>query len=132
MTTEDLQTQMTSLSMGEALRMCEKTTNIETIIALTHHPLPRVRKRALVEMCPCRVKDDLTDFWERVFAMIPDEDADVRYQVLHTLCDGSPRHLEYRVAEALDTLNRDANPKIRRKAHQCLTSYWRKGKWNIM
>ena len=55
-----------------------------------------------------------------------------RYQVMHTLCDGSPNHLELRVAEALDTFNRDADPKIRRKAHQCLTSYWRKGKWNIM
>ena len=70
--------QMTSLSVGEALRMCERTTNIETIIALTHHPVPRVRKRALVEMCPCRVKQDLTDFWERVFEMVNDDSADVR------------------------------------------------------
>lgn len=51
---------------------------------------------------------------------------------MHTLCDGSPSHLELRVAETLDIFNRDADPKIRRKAHQCLTSYWRKGKWNIM
>ena len=83
--TEDLTTKMTSMSMGEALRTCEKTTNIETIIALTHHPVPRVRKRALVEMCPCRVKDDLSDFWERVFEMVTDDDADVRYE-LKSIC----------------------------------------------
>ena len=69
---------MTSLNMGEALRTCEATTNIETIIALTHHPTPRVRKRALVEMCPCRVQEDLSDFWERVFQMVTDDSADVR------------------------------------------------------
>lgn len=69
---------VTSLGLGDALQLCERTTDIDTIIALTFHPLPRVRKRALVEMCPCRVKADLTDFWERVFQMLSDEDADVR------------------------------------------------------
>ncbi|PVD19310.1 hypothetical protein C0Q70_19797 [Pomacea canaliculata] len=123
---------LTSLGVNDALRLCEQTTDIDTILALTHHPVPSVRKRALVEMCPCRVQEDLSEFWERVFEMISDEDANVRYQVLHTLCDGSPAHLELRVAEALDTFNRDPDQKIRRKAHQCLTSYWRKGKWNIM
>lgn len=70
-----------ALSEGEALRLCEKTTIIETIIGLTKHRSARVRQRALKEMCPCRVKDDLSEFWERVLEMIDDEAANVRFQV---------------------------------------------------
>ncbi|PVD19348.1 hypothetical protein C0Q70_19835 [Pomacea canaliculata] len=69
---------LTSLGVNDALRLCEQTTDIDTILALTHHPAPSVRKRALVEMCPCRVQEDLSEFWERVFEMISDEDANVR------------------------------------------------------
>ena len=50
--------------------------------------------------------------------MICDEDALVRAQVLHTLCDGSPKHMEYKVAEALDNFNKDSDSEIRRKAHK--------------
>jgi DNA-binding Xre family transcriptional regulator len=130
-----------------ALQAAEKF-NEATIIALTKHKDARVRKRALKELCPCRVKDDVAAFWERVLGeclkasqpaaklspssvpqlslggftrrhatraprpvrlrsllytkcmllrfaeMVDDEDDDVRRQVLHTLCDGSPAHME--------------------------------------
>jgi len=52
--------------------------------------------------------------------------------VLHTLCDGSPTHMEDKVADALDIFNYDSDKKLRRKAHQVLTHYRRTGKWNIM
>lgn len=88
--------------------------------------------------------------------MVDDDDEDVRYQVLHTLCDGSPSHLEERVRaaqvavgqrththlppapfapqvmDAVYELNRDTNKKTRRKAHQVMASYRKTGKWNIM
>lgn len=126
------ETEILALSEREALRLCETTTIIETIIALTKHSNARVRQRALKEMCPCRVKEDLTEFWERVLDMINDEAVNVRYQVLHTLCDGSPGHLEDKVADALDIFNNDADPKIRRQAHKVLSGYRRTGKWNVM
>ncbi|XP_060574177.1 uncharacterized protein LOC132731896 [Ruditapes philippinarum] len=126
------ETEILALCEGEALRLCEKTTIIETIISLTKHNSARVRQRALKEMCPCRVKEDLSDFWNRVMEMIDDESATVRYQVMHTLCDGSPSHMEDNVADALDIFNNDADKKIRRKAHQVLTTYRRTGKWNVM
>lgn len=75
------ETEILALSEGDALKLCEKTTVIETIISLTKHKSGRVRQRALKEMCPCRVKEDLSDFWERVMEMIDDESATVRYQV---------------------------------------------------
>ncbi len=43
--------------------------------------LTDVRRRALREMCPCRVKQDLTDFWNRVLEMTHDPDPIVRQQV---------------------------------------------------
>jgi len=78
------------------------------------------------------VKKDLSEFWSRVLEMLDDKDATVRQQVLHTLCDGSPSHLEMEVADALDVFNRDPDAKIRRMAHKALTSYRRTGKWNIL
>ena len=125
-------TMVLNFTEKEALRLCRDTTIIDTIITLTKHTSPNVRRMALREMCPCRVKDDLTEFWNRVLEMRHDEDANVRYQALHDLCDGSPKHLEYRVAEALDDFNRDSDGKIRRAAHKALTSYHKKGKWNVM
>jgi hypothetical protein len=53
-------------------------------------------------------------------------------QVLHTLCDGSPAHLEYDIAEALEQFNRDPDTDIRRMAHRVLAAYRRTGKWNIL
>jgi len=52
--------------------------------------------------------------------------------VLHTLCDGSPKHLEFKVVEALKIFNNDSNAGIRRRAHKVLASYNRTGKWNIL
>jgi len=56
----------------------------------------------------------------------------VSAQVLHTICDGSPSHLEDRVADALESFNRDSNKAIRRQAHKVLASYTRTGKWNVL
>jgi len=120
------------MSSKEAMKMCETTSDIDTIITLTRHSNPDVRRRALKEICPCRVKSDVDEFWNRVFEMLNDSDKDVRYQVLHTICDGSPAHLESRIADALDSFNRDPDQKIRRSAHKALTSYRKTGKWNIL
>ena len=123
---------VSQISAKEALRKCKETTCIEDIIELTKHEDPQVRQVALREMCPCRVKKDLSDFWTRVLEMLHDDAANVRYQVLHTLCDGSPSHLELDVADALEVFNRDPDKKIRRAAHRALTAYRKTGKWNIL
>ncbi|KAK3097549.1 hypothetical protein FSP39_010683 [Pinctada imbricata] len=125
-------TDIRELPSHEAVRRCKATTDIDEIIELTKHSDPMVRQKALREMCPCRVKKDLSDFWTRVLEMLDDDAANVRYQVLHTLCDGSPSHLEMEVAEALEVFNRDPDKKIRRQAHRALTAYRKTGKWNIL
>ena len=72
---------MSNLPYKEALRMCKETTDIDMIIDLTKHEHPQVRQVALREMCPCRVKTDISDFWRRVLEMIDDPAPNVRYQV---------------------------------------------------
>lgn len=83
-------------------------------------------------MCPCKVKQDIDLFWARIFEMVDDFDPDVRYQVLHTICDGSPNHLELQVKDALEKFNRDPDKKIKRRTHKVLASYLRGRKWNIL
>ena len=70
------------LKQSEALRLCKDTTDIDVIIALTKHEKPVVRQRALREMCPCRVKEDIDDFWIRVVQMVEDPADNVRQQVM--------------------------------------------------
>jgi hypothetical protein len=120
------------LKLNEASKLAQETTDVNVIIELSKHSNPLVRKRSLIQMCPCRVKEDIEKFWIRVFEMKNDEDALVRAQVLHTLCDGSPKHMEQKVYEALDQFNRDSDTEIRRKAHKVLSNYNKTGKWNIL
>lgn len=129
---EFIEKQPSELDYKSAISLCAKTTDIDVIIDLSKHDHPQVRQRALREMCPCRVKKDLSDFWQRVLEMIDDSAENVRYQVLHTLCDGSPAHLEEDVARCLEVFNHDSSPHIRRQAHRALTAYHRTGKWNIL
>lgn len=72
---------MDNIPTKDALRLCRETEDIQTILALTNHADPIVRQRALKEICPCRVKDDIDLFWERVLEMINDPADNVREQV---------------------------------------------------
>ena len=70
------------LRANEASRLAKETTDVDVIIALSKHPEGIVRKNSLVQMCPCRVKQDIEKFWCRVFEMVDDEDPIVRAQVI--------------------------------------------------
>ena len=48
---------------------------------------PKERLDAVKQMCPCKVKKDIDLFWNRIFEMVTDPDDNVRYQILHTICD---------------------------------------------
>mmetsp|Transcript_17519 Transcript_17519/g.29530 ORF Transcript_17519/g.29530 Transcript_17519/m.29530 type:complete len:84 (+) Transcript_17519:372-623(+) len=83
-------------------------------------------------MCPCRVKNDIPEFWNRIFDLAKDEDPKVRYQVMHNMCDGSPPQYENQVMECIEIFNRDPDNSIRSKASKVMASYLRTGKWNIL
>ena len=69
------------LKVSEASRLAKETTDVDVIIALSRHREGQVRKNSLVQMCPCRVKQDIDKFWDRVFEMVNDPDPIVRAQV---------------------------------------------------
>ncbi|KAK2192111.1 hypothetical protein NP493_38g04012 [Ridgeia piscesae] len=124
---------MDELPVKQALRLTKETQDVDTLVELTRHSDAVVRQRALKEMCPCRVHGDIAAFWKRLFEVaVTDPAAIVRRQALHNMCDGSPPHLELKIAEALDEFNRDRDPLIRRMAHKALTAYRKTGKWNVL
>eukprot|EP01098_Paradermamoeba_levis_P010615 TRINITY_DN4469_c0_g1_i1.p1 TRINITY_DN4469_c0_g1~~TRINITY_DN4469_c0_g1_i1.p1 ORF type:complete len:242 (-),score=64.84 TRINITY_DN4469_c0_g1_i1:348-1013(-) len=93
---------------------------------------PVVRKRALRDICPCRIKQNVEEFWRRIIEMADDENPVVRYQAMHNLCDGSPNSMEEEVLRVLEKLHYDSDKKIRRQCHRVLSNYRRTGKWNIL
>jgi len=103
------------------------TDSVTRIIELSKHDNAEVRLAAVSQLCPCRVKEDIDAFWERIFSMTKDDDTAVRARIMHIVCDGSPTHLEDKVADALEDFNRDKDADIRRRAHKVLAHYRKTG-----
>jgi len=83
-------------------------------------------------MCPCHVKKNIQEFWDRIIEMVKDPDPDVRYQALHNLCDGSPNDRELDVINAIKELEHDESKQVRRAVNKVISSYKRTGKWNVL
>eukprot|EP01099_Mayorella_cantabrigiensis_P005248 TRINITY_DN412_c0_g1_i1.p1 TRINITY_DN412_c0_g1~~TRINITY_DN412_c0_g1_i1.p1 ORF type:complete len:122 (+),score=23.71 TRINITY_DN412_c0_g1_i1:94-459(+) len=118
--------------LGSERRIDENSFSTDEFIELTYSEDVRDRRKALQDLCPCRVKAKVDEFWARIIQLSSDPDAVVRYQALHNLCDGSPAEIEEKVVEVLSRLTHDPDNKIRRQANRVLTVYRRTGKWNVM
>lgn len=105
---------------------------VEEFIRLTRDEDWKIRKAALREMCPCHVKKEIPEIWQRTLEMYTDENAMVREQVVHSLCDGSPQSMELEVVEVLEKLWNDEDDKVKKKVRKALNSYRRTGKWNVL
>ena len=116
----------------ELLRLAKESDDFIEILSLTHNKNEQIRLKALRRLCPCQVGDEIKLFWDRTFELVEDPSSNIRMQVLHNMCDGSPNYMEERVVEALEFFNRDKDGDIRRKAHKVMASYSRTGKWNIL
>ncbi len=110
----------------------EEENIFEQLMAKTHSSNPMTRKKALREFCPCHVKKDIEVLWDRIFEMVTDPDERVREQVVHSLCDGSPKSRESQVVETLEMLYNDPSEKVRKKVRKALVSYRRNGNVNIL
>jgi vesicle coat complex subunit len=114
------------------LQLAKNSLSFTEVLVLTHHNDETVRLKALQRLCPCRVGDEVDQFWTRIFQMVNDESPKIRYQVLHNMCDGSPDKYEQNVADSLEIFNRDPDQYVKRQAHKVLASYLRTGKWNVL
>ena len=101
--------------------------SLDDWLALTHHPDAPVRARAIGDACPCHMKKNVPELWDRLIEMVADEDAKVRSHVFHILGDGSPRAREAEIVAALERLWNDPDEKLRRRVRKLLASYRRNG-----
>lgn len=92
----------------------------------------RVRARAVRELCPCQVKVNEAEAWDRILEMCTDPDAKVRSLVFHVLCDGSPREREPEIVMALDEMAHDADPRLRRRVRRLAAHYRHTGRLNVL
>ena len=120
------------MKKNKIINYIEATSDISELIQLTKHNDQQIKLKAVQALCPCRLKRDFEDVYDRLFELSLDEDPKVRYQVLHNICDGSPQDYEARVMKALENFNRDPDRKIRRAAHKVLGSVLHNGGWNVM
>lgn len=103
------------------------THEISGLLEATRDANPKVRKAAIVRLCPCHVRNNLPAVWDRLLELQADEDAGVRSAVLHNLCDGSPRQREAEVVAAVEQLSNDEDRKLRRRARNALANYRKTG-----
>lgn len=106
--------------------------SVDEYLERTRSSDPRQRKKALKEMCPCHVRADIPQLWERIFELLEDDSDIVRDQALHALGDGSPKNLEERTIEAVEGMYNDPAPAVRKKARRMLMAYRKTGKWNVL
>ncbi len=52
--------------------MCDES--IDDHLQRTYDTDPRKRKEALKDLCPCHVRADIPQLWERIFQLLSDEE----------------------------------------------------------
>jgi hypothetical protein len=108
------------------------TQSSPTLLDLTSSPDSRERLRALRELCPCHVKRNIPEVWDRILQLAHDEDVQVRSTVFHLLLDGSPRERLDEVVFAVGRMTQDADDKLRRRARKVMAEYRSTGRINVL
>ncbi|CAK87498.1 unnamed protein product (macronuclear) [Paramecium tetraurelia] len=115
----------------DILSRIKVTEDITEILEYTTNEDNDIRLAATSQLCPCKVQEDVPEFWDRVFQLVDDPQSKIRARVLHIICDGSPNRLQNEVMDALYKFNRDSDQEIRRQAHKVLAKA-QKGTWNVL
>jgi hypothetical protein len=109
-----------------------KSDEVVEVLEQTHSHDPKTRAAALRELCPCHLRRNLPEVWERVFEMVGDPEPRVRSTIVHLLADGSPKELEERVVATIEGMTNDPDRKIRRQTRRLIAHYRRTGQINIL
>src|SRR5688500_10018548 len=114
---------------ADTKRSLEEVTEL---IELSRSDDAKVRKVALVNLCPCHVRANFAPAWDRVFEMVGDPDPIVRRTAVHMLADGSPKERQSDVVDALESLRNDPDRKVRRQVRDVLGAFRRTGRVNVL
>jgi len=101
-------------------------------LKLTRSAKSSERRKALQKLCPCELKSDAPEVWERILQMGEDPDAQVRRWVVHTLCDGSPARYRGEIVSLLEGRYHDPDDKVRKSVRKVLASYRHSGNVNVL
>ena len=107
-------------------------SGLAAILEMSRDPDPKTRVQALERLCPCKLKADRREAWERIIEMTQDENRKVRSHAFHALGDGSPRAREREVVQAIQNMRGDPDPKLRRRVRKLLAHYRRTGNINAL
>ena len=101
-------------------------------LELTRSTDSRKRLEAVRKLCPCELKSDAVEVWERILQMGDDPDARVRRGVIHTLCDGSPVRYRAEIVKLLESRYHDPDDKVRKSIRRVLANYRHSGNVNVL
>ena len=105
---------------------------VDELVCLTRHADPKVRRVAVVNLCPCHARANFPAAWDRILEMTSDPEPFVRRAVVHMLADGSPRERQDEVIEAMVALRNDPDRTVRRHVRLVLDNYRRRGRVNVL
>ena len=111
--------------------MATRRADIADWIALSATSEVECRRDAVHALCPCEVRADIPEVWNRILELAGDPDAHVRRLVIHALCDGSPIRYRTAVLNALEKLAQDSDDGVRRRARKALAAHRRTGTVNV-
>jgi len=105
--------------------------SVQQALAASYDTDPLARRLAAKNLCPCHVRSNRAEVWERLIELANDPDPGVRSDALHALTDGAPKPYWPRIATVLNDRRRDDNPKIRRMAKRLLARQRSSGTFNV-
>lgn len=104
---------------------------LATLLRDTHDADPAVRRHAARELCPCEIKMNDGQVWDRILELCGDPDVSVRRSVLHTMIDGSPRERAGQIVQAFQRMRDDPDAKLRRQVRKLQAHHRRTGRINL-
>ena len=124
-------TSSTTRTSGSS-RARQESDEIAEALDLSYSRDHRDRAEAVRALCPCKLKSDYPQVWDRLIEMASDEHVQVRKNVFHVLADGSPRYREQQIVEVMQGMRNDPDLKLRRHVRRLLAHYHAGGRLNIL